>query len=67
MVPPHNPNLCSMIVIRVFADWATVNVGRPLFERQITHDPAICFPVDQVVSVLKLLYGSKSIVILFFD
>ena len=59
MVPLHNPNLCIMIVIRVFANWAAVNVDRPLFERQITH--------DQVVSVLKLLYGSKSIVILFFD
>lgn len=66
-MPLCNPNSCSMIVIRVFANWAAVNVDRPLFERQIAHDPAICFPVDQVVSTLKLLFGSKSIVILFFD
>lgn len=67
MVPLCNPNLYDMIVIRVFANWAAVNVDRPLFERQIVHDPAICFPVDQVVSVLKIMFGAKSIVILFFD
>lgn len=66
-MPLCNPNLYDMIVVRVFANWAAVNVDRPLFERQIAQDPAICFPVDQVVSTLKILFGSKSIVILFFD
>lgn len=66
-MPLYNPNLCDMIVIRVFANWAAVNGDRPLFERQIVHDPAISFPGDQVGSVLKLLYGQKSVVIFFFD
>ena len=66
-MPLQNPNLCFMIVIRVFANWEALNVGRPIFERQITNDPAICFPVDKIVSVLKILFGSKSVVLLLFD
>ena len=66
-MPLQNPNLCFMIVIRVFANWEALNVGRPIFERQITNDPAISFPVDKIVSVLKILFGPKSVVLLLFD
>ena len=66
-MPLCNPNLCDMIVIRVFANWEALNVGRPIFERQISQDPAISFPVDKVVSVLKILFGSKSVALLLFD
>lgn len=67
IVPHYNPNLCYMIVIKVFANWEALNLGRPVFERQVAQDPAICFPVDKVVSVLKFLFGSKSVVLLLFD
>lgn len=67
IVSHHNPNLCNMIVIKVFANWEALNIGRPLFERQIAQDPAICFPVDKVVSVLKFLFGAKSVVLVLFD
>lgn len=65
-MPLYNPNLCDMIVIRVFANWEALNDEHPIFERRIINDPAICFPVDQVVSVLKILFGSKSVVLLLF-
>lgn len=65
-MPLCNPNLYDMIVIRVFANWEALNNGRPIFERRILQDPAISFPVDQVVSVLRILFGSKSVVLLLF-
>lgn len=65
-MPLCNPNLCDMIAIRVFANWEALNDEHPIFERRIINDPAISFPVDQVVSVLKILFGSKSVVLLLF-
>lgn len=65
-MPPHDLNLCIMVIIKVYLNWDAVAGDHRVFERQLSWDPSVRFPIDGVVSVMKLLFGANSVVQILF-
>lgn len=55
-----------MVIIKVYLNWDALAGDHRVFERQFPWDPSVRFPIDEVVSVMKLIFGAKSVVLTLF-
>lgn len=56
-----------MVIVKVYANYDALRGDHRLFEREVTWDHSVKFPLDEIYVSMKALFGQKSVVIFAFD